>query len=174
MTRSDKDALSDAQLALGTACETMLASDKYQRANPMTYGGLVKRLAMLPEHGLPKMRLVPQSKLEELGRIPRSNENFQVDALEAVKRLGAGFDNRSKAVLLVRRPLLPHRTPPPPLPSGARVPRRANHKTTTDRRTLRGYHGQDTRPPACCDGCALPRRTSSRRSRRPRQTLYKS
>ena len=117
MTRSDKDALSDAQLALGTACETMLASDKYQRSNPMTHTGLVERLEMLPEHGLPRMRLVPQSKLEELGRIPRSNENFQVDALEAVKRLGAGFDNRSKAVLLVRRPLLPHRTPPPPLPT---------------------------------------------------------
>ena len=35
MTRSDKDALSDEQLALGTACETMLGSAEYQKANPM-------------------------------------------------------------------------------------------------------------------------------------------
>ena len=86
MTRAAGEALDEAQLALGTACETMLASAKYQRAHPMTYKGLVERLLMLPEHGLPQMRLVSQRMLEELERIPRSNENFQVDALEAVKR----------------------------------------------------------------------------------------
>ena len=115
MTRSDKDALSEAQLALGTACETMLASAKYQRANPITYKGLVERLLMLPEHGLPQMRLVSQRMLEELKRIPRSNENFQVDALEAVKRLGTDGYNSPLVVILVRRPLLPpphaHRRP---------------------------------------------------------------
>jgi hypothetical protein len=108
MTRSEKDALSEAQLALGTACETMLASGEYQRANPITFQGLVERLEMLPKRGLPKMRVVAQSKLEELGRFPRSNENCQVDALEAVKRLGADGRNHSLAVILVRRrPLHP-------------------------------------------------------------------
>ena len=96
MTRSEKDALSEAQLALGTACETMLASGEYQGANPITFGGLVARLQLLPKHGLPKMRVVAHSKLEELGRFPRSNENCQVDALEAVKRLGP--DNRNHSV----------------------------------------------------------------------------
>lgn len=119
MTRSEKDALSEAQLALGTACETMLASGKYQRANPITFQGLVERLEMLPKRGLPKMRVVAQSKLEELGRFPRSNENCQVDALEAVKRLGADGRNHSLAVILVRRRLL-H-----PLPQTCRPSRAA-------------------------------------------------
>ena len=51
---------------------------------------------------------------------------------------------------------------------GARAPRRVNHKTTTDRRMPRGDHGQDSRPPTCCDGCAGEARPWSRTgSKRP-------
>ena len=52
---------------------------------------------------------------------------------------------------------------------GARVPRRVNHKRTTDRRMPRGDHGQDSRRPTCCDGCAGEARPWSRTgSKRPR------
>ena len=51
---------------------------------------------------------------------------------------------------------------------GARVPRRVNHKRTTDRRMPRGDHGQDSRRPTCCDGCAGEARPWSRTgSKRP-------
>ena len=51
---------------------------------------------------------------------------------------------------------------------GARAPRRVNHKTTTDRRMPRGDHGQDSRRPTCCDGCAGEARPWSRTgSKRP-------
>ena len=51
---------------------------------------------------------------------------------------------------------------------GACAPRRVNHKTTTDRRMPRGDHGQDSRPPTCCDGCAGEARPWSRTgSKRP-------
>ena len=42
--------------------------------------------------GLPPMRVVAQSTLEQLGRLPRSNEGIQVDAL-------AGMQKRGSAVL---------------------------------------------------------------------------
>ena len=81
MTRSADAALDEAQLKLGNACEELLASKAWQRSHPETYAGLKLRLQLLQEAGLPRMRVVPNTKLEELGRIPRSNEGHQVSRL---------------------------------------------------------------------------------------------
>lgn len=91
MTRSAEAALDESQLRLGEACERLLASDEWIRTTGATYKGLLKRLAMIPESGLPRMRLVPNSTLESLGRIPRSHEGYQVDAIEAVTKCGLGL-----------------------------------------------------------------------------------
>ena len=101
MTRSADAALDEAQLKLGNACEELLASKAWQRSHPETYSGLKLRLQLLQEAGLPRMRVVPNTKLEELGRIPRSNEGHQVDALEAVKKLGkVPVEGKPHAVIL--------------------------------------------------------------------------
>ena len=101
MTRSADAALDEAQLKLGNACEELLASKAWQRSHPETYSGLKLRLQLLEEAGLPRMRVVPNTKLEELGRIPRSNEGHQVDALEAVKKLGkVPVEGNPRAVIL--------------------------------------------------------------------------
>mmetsp|Transcript_10320 Transcript_10320/g.27117 ORF Transcript_10320/g.27117 Transcript_10320/m.27117 type:complete len:160 (-) Transcript_10320:1380-1859(-) len=49
--------------------------------------------------GLPRMRVLSNRKLKELGRIPRSHEGHQEDALAAVERCGADLGNRPKAVI---------------------------------------------------------------------------
>ena len=47
------------------------------------------------------MRVVANATLEKLGRIPRSHEGYQEDALAAVERLGGTFiENRPNAVIL--------------------------------------------------------------------------
>ena len=101
MTRSDTEALDEVQLSLSRACEELLASDAWQRSPSESFGGLKKRLRMIPACGLPRMRVVANATLEKLGRIPRSHEGYQVDALEAVERLGGTFiENRPNAVIL--------------------------------------------------------------------------
>ena len=101
MTRSADAALDEAQLKLGNACEELLASKAWQRSHPETFPGLKLRLQLLPKAGLPRMRVVPNTKLEELGRIPRSNEGHQVDALEVVEQLGRSpVEGNPLAVLL--------------------------------------------------------------------------
>ena len=101
MTRSADAALDEAQLKLGNACEELLASEAWQRSHPETFSGLKLRLQLLPKAGLPRMRVVPNTKLEELGRIPRSNEGHQVDALEVVEQLGRSpVEGNPLAVLL--------------------------------------------------------------------------
>ena len=78
-----------------------MASDAWQRSPSESFGGLKKRLRMIPACGLPRMRVVANATLEKLGRIPRSHEGYQVDALEAVERLGGTFiENRPNAVIL--------------------------------------------------------------------------
>ena len=72
MTRSDAEALDEVQLSLSRACEELLASDAWQRAPSESFGGLKKRLRMIPGSGLPEMRVVANATLEKLGRIPRS------------------------------------------------------------------------------------------------------
>ena len=101
MTRSSDEALDEAQLALGTKCERLLSSKAWHKAHTHTLKGLLQRLQMLKAAGLPAMRLVPNSKLETLGRIPRSHEGHQVDAIEAVTRCGADAEKWPLAVLLL-------------------------------------------------------------------------
>ena len=55
---------------------------------------------MIEDAGLPRMRVLSQRKLKELGRIPRSNEDKQEDALDAVIRCGAdSLENSPKAII---------------------------------------------------------------------------
>mmetsp|Transcript_10329 Transcript_10329/g.27167 ORF Transcript_10329/g.27167 Transcript_10329/m.27167 type:complete len:200 (-) Transcript_10329:1276-1875(-) len=49
--------------------------------------------------GLPRMRVLSNRKLKELGRIPRSHEGHQEDALAAVERCGADDSNHPNAVI---------------------------------------------------------------------------
>ena len=77
---------------IGERCENLLASNKWQYSNPETYKGLVNRLELMTNSGLPKMRVIPLSTIETLGRIPRSNEGYAVDALEAVVKAGLEKD----------------------------------------------------------------------------------
>ena len=101
MTRSSDEALDEAQLALGTKCERLLSSKAWHKAHTTTQKGLLRRLQMLKAAGLPAMRLVSNSKLKALGRIPRSHEGHQVDAIEAVTKCGADVNNDPLAVLLL-------------------------------------------------------------------------
>ena len=101
MTRSSDEALDEAQLALGTKCERLLSSKAWNKAHTRTQTGLLRRLQMLRAAGLPAMRLVSNSKLKALGRIPRSHEGHQVDAIEAVTKCGADVNNDPLAVLLL-------------------------------------------------------------------------
>ena len=84
---------------LGETCEELLASRKWNSAQTITIGGLKKRLKMIEDAGLPRMRVLSQRKLKELGRIPRSNEDKQEDALDAVIRCGADIFNIPKAII---------------------------------------------------------------------------
>ena len=97
--RSIDEPLSNSQLELGDICEALLTSAEWQRQN-VNYGGTVRRLELIQEVGLPPMRVLPASTLESLGRIPRSDEGYQVDALEAVRQNGSGLLNGAKAVLM--------------------------------------------------------------------------
>ena len=81
-------------------CQDMLNSSEWQGANPITYEGMVTRLEMMEKAGLPRMRVISLSKLKELGRIPRSNEGYQTDFINELKKHGKGFINRPKAVLV--------------------------------------------------------------------------
>ena len=100
MTRSAEEAIDEAQAKLGERCERLLASSAWNKAHTSTHKGLLKRLQMIPDAGLNPMRVVAHSTLKELGRIPRSHEGHQEDAIAAVRRCGADVLNKPKAVLL--------------------------------------------------------------------------
>ena len=100
MTRSAEQAIDETQAKLGESCERMLASSAWNRAHTITHKGLLKRLQMIPDAGLNPMRVVAHSRLRELGRIPRSHEGHQEDAIAAVRRCGADWQNKPKAVIL--------------------------------------------------------------------------
>ena len=100
MTRSAEQAIDEAQAKLGERCERLLASSAWNKAHTTTHRGLLKRLQMIPDAGLNPMRVVAHSRLKELGRIPRSHEGHQEDAIAAVRRCGADDWNCPKAVLL--------------------------------------------------------------------------
>ena len=92
--------IDDAQANLRERCERLLASSAWNKAHTTTHKGLLKRLQMIPDAGLNPMRVVAHRTLKELGRIPRSHEGHQEDAIAAVRRCGADGDNKPKAVLL--------------------------------------------------------------------------
>jgi len=75
----------------------LLNRDDFQSADPSSFKGLVKRLRMMHEAGLPRMRLIPGKVLQELGRIPRSTElrengePYTVDALEELEAKGVNW-----------------------------------------------------------------------------------
>ena len=100
MTRNSYQAIDEAQAKLGERCERLLASSAWNKAHTATHKGLLKRLQMIPDAGLSPMRVVAHSRLKELGRIPRSHEGHQEDAIAAVRRCGADISNYPKAVLL--------------------------------------------------------------------------
>ena len=100
MTRSAEQAIDEAQAKLGERCERLLASSAWNKAHKYTHKGLLKRLQMIQDAGLNPMRVVAHSRLERLGRIPRSHEGHQEDAIAAVRRCGADVNNNPKAVLL--------------------------------------------------------------------------
>ena len=100
MTRSAEQAIDEAQAKLGEQCERLLASSAWNRAHTSTHQGLLKRLQMIQDAGLNPMRVVAHRTLKELGRIPRSHEGHQEDAIAAVRRCGADANNNPKAVLL--------------------------------------------------------------------------
>ena len=62
------------QAASHAKCEKLIASAAWLLANPDKYTTLVKRIELIGKSGLPAMRLVPNSTIEKLGRIPRSDE----------------------------------------------------------------------------------------------------
>ena len=100
MTRSAEQAIDEAQAKLGERCERLLASSAWNKAHTTTHKGLLERLQMIPDAGLNPMRVVAHRTLKELGRIPRSHEGHQEDAIAAVRRCGADHFNNPKAVLL--------------------------------------------------------------------------
>ena len=70
----------------------LLNGRAFQSADPRTFKGLKKRLEIMRDAGLPRMKLLPGKVLEELGRIPRSTElrddgePYTVDALEIIEQ----------------------------------------------------------------------------------------
>ena len=100
MTRSAEQAIDETQAKLGESCERLLGSSAWNRAHTATHQGLLKRLQMIPDAGLNPMRVVAHSTLRQLGRIPRSHEGHQEDAIAAVRRCGADIHNNPKAVIL--------------------------------------------------------------------------
>ena len=88
------------QLELNEACEDLLASRTWNSTQALTYSGLIQRLEMITEAGLPPVRVLSAAKLESLGRIPRSDEGHQEEAIAAVRRCGPDVYDHPKAVLL--------------------------------------------------------------------------
>ena len=92
--------IDDAQANLRERCERLLASSAWNKAHTTNRKGLLERLQMIPDAGLNPMRVVAHRTLKRLGRIPRSHEGHQEDAIAAVRRCGADRFKIPKAVLL--------------------------------------------------------------------------
>eukprot|EP00961_Rhodomonas_salina_P294140 3934315-Rhodomonas_salina.1 len=100
MTRHAGEALTEQQRRLCETCEQVLGSRRWNDANVRQHSGSCDRLTAVIENSLPAMRVLSQKKLAELGRIPRSHEGHQEDALQAVERCGRDFDGAPNAVLI--------------------------------------------------------------------------
>jgi len=79
----------------------LLSGRDWSSANPFTYAGLLARLELIAGNNMPRMRVIPASRIEGLGYIPRSTEGHAVDAIEAVRRCGPDADQKPKAVLVM-------------------------------------------------------------------------
>ena len=69
----------------------------------MTREGLITRLKMMRDYGLPPQRVISAKTLEELGRIPRSTDDGGMhveDALDAVTRKGSDAFDTPDAIIL--------------------------------------------------------------------------
>ena len=91
----------DEALADWKRCEALLRTRKWIRANTITCKGAEARLEMICKAGLPAMKVISASTIEQLGRIPRSTEGHAIDAIDAVRKHGADDNNYSKAVLVM-------------------------------------------------------------------------
>mmetsp|Transcript_33872 Transcript_33872/g.79011 ORF Transcript_33872/g.79011 Transcript_33872/m.79011 type:complete len:141 (-) Transcript_33872:749-1171(-) len=58
--------------------------------------GIIRRLKLIEENGMPRMRIVRHSDIERLGRIPRSTEGIAVDAIEEVRKHGTDFSGHQE------------------------------------------------------------------------------
>ena len=81
--------------------EQLLASSAFQDANLKSQSGLLTRLHLVTEAGLPRMRVLSARKLRTLKRIPHSSEQEQEDALAAVERCGKDPHTNGANALLV-------------------------------------------------------------------------
>ena len=99
--RSDTETTTILDTAEGQAMSRILGSDAFYDANPHSYAGLVQRLQMLREGGLPPMRVVSAAEIERLGRIPRSTDTDAKveDALDVVQRCGQDAAGKPLATL---------------------------------------------------------------------------
>ena len=91
-------------------CEAMLRTHKWQLANTATCAGIETRIEMMRQAGLPEMKVISASTIEQLGRIPRSNEGHAINAIDAVRKHGADDSNYCKAAFVMfshrwKRPL---------------------------------------------------------------------
>jgi len=84
----------------GELCEKLLASKEWQSVHTASYNGLVRRLELMAQIGLPKMRVISADTIEKLGRIPRSNEKYAEDALEVVLKNGKDLFNSPNTVIV--------------------------------------------------------------------------
>lgn len=69
--------------------DDLLNSFAFQNANVMSLRGCLRRAAMLKDANMPAMRVISAEKLAELGRIPRSNEQYAITAEAAWRKEGA-------------------------------------------------------------------------------------
>ena len=70
VTEGDGSTILDTKL--GIAMARLLKSRAWARAHPGNHEGLKQRLEMMRDAGLPPMKVIAATKLQQLGRIPRT------------------------------------------------------------------------------------------------------
>ena len=83
----------------GVRCERLLASKEWQSSNTTTKDGLLKRFDLIADAGLSEMRVISLNTIENLGRIPRSNEGYTVKAKDVIMSRGQNISNKPLAVI---------------------------------------------------------------------------
>jgi len=100
-TNIDNDSWYTSGLNAGERCEKLLSSNEWQRCSTKTLDGLNKRFELMESSGLSKMKVISLTTIETLGRIPRSNEGYAVDAQSCIKNFGAEpFSNKPNAIIV--------------------------------------------------------------------------